>query len=366
MKKIVNYGLLIGFNMCLLFFVDITGPAIISLCLALTCIGLEYILENKYLSMTLLLLYALATTILPVLSFFIPIVVAGIVRSLLITKSNLFLVFYMISFLLLAISSSLKNPIAIFFILFGCLISLITVYDNHKFEKLEYELIRTIDDGREVAYLLTERNKVILEKQDYEIYAATLRERNRIAREIHDNVGHLLSRSILINGALKTLNKQKELSPSLDSMNETLNNAMSTIRDSVHDLHDESVNLEEAINSIINGFEFCPIDFKYACTLNIPSKIKYSFISITKEALSNVIKHSDADLVDIIIREHPAIYQLIIKDNGKTINLNDNASGIGLTNIRDRVALLKGNLNIFRDDGFKIFITIPKEKAYEE
>jgi signal transduction histidine kinase len=42
-----------------------------------------------------------------------------------------------------------------------------------------------------------------MEKQDYEIYLATLRERNRIAREIHDNVGHMLSRSILQIGALK-------------------------------------------------------------------------------------------------------------------------------------------------------------------
>ena len=50
-----------------------------------------------------------------------------------------------------------------------------------------------------------------MEKQDYEIYLATLRERNRIAREIHDNVGHMLSRSILQMGALITIHKEEPL-----------------------------------------------------------------------------------------------------------------------------------------------------------
>ena len=45
--------------------------------------------------------------------------------------------------------------------------------------------------------MLTQKNKDLLEKQDYEIHVATLKERNRIAREIHDNVGHMLSRSLL-------------------------------------------------------------------------------------------------------------------------------------------------------------------------
>lgn len=45
--------------------------------------------------------------------------------------------------------------------------------------------------------------------QDYEIYLATLKERNRIAREIHDNVGHMLTRSILQLGALSVINKDE-------------------------------------------------------------------------------------------------------------------------------------------------------------
>ncbi len=61
--------------------------------------------------------------------------------------------------------------------------------------------------SEEHTLLLSEKNKALLEKQDYEIYAATLRERNRIAREIHDNVGHVLSRSILMTAACKPIKK---------------------------------------------------------------------------------------------------------------------------------------------------------------
>lgn len=48
----------------------------------------------------------------------------------------------------------------------------------------------------------------------------------------------------------------------------------------------------------------------------IPREVKYSFISITKEALSNTMRHSDATHVSVLIREHPALYQLCIEDNG--------------------------------------------------
>lgn len=70
---------------------------------------------------------------------------------------------------------------------------------------------------------------------------ATLNERNRIAREIHDNVGHLLSRSLLQVGALQVVNRDETVRQGLDTMRDTLSGAMDSIRRSVHDLHDESV-----------------------------------------------------------------------------------------------------------------------------
>ena len=111
---------------------------------------------------------------------------------------------------------------------------------------------------------------MLAEKQNYEIYAATLKERNRIAREIHDNVGHLLSRSILITGAAKAINTSETLSPVLDNLDHSLNQAMTSIRTSVHDLHDESLNLKEVSESLTSEFTFCPVTLDYDMGFEVP------------------------------------------------------------------------------------------------
>ena len=223
------------------------------------------------------------------------------------------------------------------------------------------------------ALLLSEKNKALLEKQDYEIYAATLRERNRIAREIHDNVGHVLSRSILMTAACKTINKNEALDPLLGNLEESLNGAMNSIRSSVHDLHDDAVNLEDAIKGLVKDFSFCPVTLTYDMSRQVPREVKYSLISITKEGLSNVMRHSNADSVNILLREHPALYQLCIEDNGtlgsKIPDIQTDADsnkmetvsgGMGLSNIRDRVKALGGTVQITQEKGFRICVTIPK------
>lgn len=226
---------------------------------------------------------------------------------------------------------------------------------------------------RNIRFFFLKKNKALLEKQDYEIYAATLRERNRIAREIHDNVGHVLSRSILMTAACKTINKNDSLDPLLGNLEESLNGAMNSIRSSVHDLHDDAIDLEDAIKGLVKDFTFCPVNLTYDMSRQIPREVKYSLISITKEGLSNVMRHSNADSVDILLREHPALYQLCIEDNGTPENeipdiqtvsdsnkAKNTSGGMGLSNIRDRAKALGGTVQITQENGFRIFVTIPK------
>ena len=208
--------------------------------------------------------------------------------------------------------------------------------------------------------MLAQKNKALLEKQDYEIYNATLRERNRIAREIHDNVGHVLSRSILMVAAAKTINKETGTASLLEKLEESLNSAMNSIRNSVHDLHDEAVNLEEVEKSLVSEFTFCQADLTYDMSRVVPREVKYCFISITKEALANVIRHSNATKVSVIVREHPALYQLCIRDNGTAEGFGQRQEGIGIANMKERVNALNGTIQITAKNGFRIFITIPK------
>lgn len=100
-------------------------------------------------------------------------------------------------------------------------------------ETAQNKLIETRDQSEEVNILLTEKNRYLCERRDHEIRIAVLTERNRIAREIHDNVGHMLSRTLLQMGALLVTNKDDKLRPELEKVKDTLNEAMTSIRESV-------------------------------------------------------------------------------------------------------------------------------------
>jgi len=215
------------------------------------------------------------------------------------------------------------------------------------------------DSTREMAIQLKKQNSDILEKQDYMLNLATLNERNRIAREIHDGVGHLLSSAILQVGALLTVCKEESTRDSLQMLNHTLTQAMNNIRTSVHELYDESIDLNEQIWNLVKQFTYCEINYDYNIDSNPGRKLKYAFIFIVKEALANIIKHSNATHASIIFREHPGLYQLIIRDNGKVKSYSTD-EGMGIRNMADRVESLGGNINISTENGFQIFISVPK------
>lgn len=244
-------------------------------------------------------------------------------------------------------------------------IAILMEYRTQRYDTLLQEYKKLRDTSTELNRYLSHKNKVLLENQDYEIHLATLKERNRIAREIHDNVGHMISRSLLQVGALMTICKDEVVRPNLSDLKETLNDAMNSIRESVHDLRDDSIDLHANINSIIQKFPDYKVNLDYDMSEHVSKNVKYCMIMIIKEAFSNVAKHSNADSIDIIAREHPVFYQLLIKDNGtnKKSQLSD---GMGLENMKTRVAGLNGNITFDRNDGFKIFISIPKQNGEEE
>ena len=237
-------------------------------------------------------------------------------------------------------------------------------------EKSLMESLHNLQD--EDSYLKqknVQNQEELIRKQDYEIHAATLSERNRIAREIHDHVGHMLSRSILQLGAILAINKDEHMSVSLRGLKDTLDTAMNNIRESVHDLKDDSLDLEYMVNDIINQYKDLEISLDYDMGKYLAKEMKYCFVAIIKEALTNTVKHSDGKRVSIVMREHPALYQVLIEDNGskneaviKVLNHKLDKSGIGLENMRERVSAFGGNIRFSGDNGFKIFISIPKNK----
>lgn len=233
-----------------------------------------------------------------------------------------------------------------------------------------YFLVSRIEDALEKSHVLRDelveknamlesQNQRLKEAQNNEVHLATLKERNRIAREIHDNVGHMLTRSLLQSGALMIANKDENLKEPLEGLNQTLDQAMTSIRESVHDLHDESIDLQAVITENLKTAEN---RFKTSLSYDIkagpPTSVKLCFAGVVKEAVSNAIKHSNGDAIEVIVGEKPGVFELSVFDNGSLAEIRE--TGIGLSNMRERVDQLQGNIEFDTGSGFNIIIRVPK------
>ena len=218
------------------------------------------------------------------------------------------------------------------------------------------------DSTKEEQIQLISQNKFLTDKVSTDIHLARLKERNRISRDIHDNVGHLLTRSLLQLAAINITKKD----PLINELQDTINQAMTTIRDSVHNLHDQSLDLKTSVLSILEGLSI-DTHLDYDMDLNLDTKIVYGFLAIIKEATTNITKYSNATGVNITLREHPSFFQLLIADNGTNINENElNKKGLGIYSMENRAEELGGYFNIRFEKGCKIFVSVPKKVSVSE
>lgn len=216
------------------------------------------------------------------------------------------------------------------------------------------------DDAVELLRALREKNSELVERQDDVAKMATLSERARIARDLHDSVGHVLSSALLQTGALMALSDNVKEKERLSLLNITLSEGMNEVREAVHHLRDESLDLRDDIEKLARSFSFCPVTIEYDAGDDMQADIKLAFAAIIKEGLSNAARHSQADRITILVQEHPAFYQLVIRDNGR-VKGSQIKGGMGLDNIRSRVEQLDGLARIgYTDEGFEIFVSIKK------
>lgn len=231
--------------------------------------------------------------------------------------------------------------------------------------KYKRMLHRTRDDSKELEEILQEKNRRLMSEQDQQVHLATLAERNRIAREIHDNVGHLLSRAILLLGAISTVNKDDNLTPQLDVLANTLDESMAKMRASVHDLHDDSIDLKKNIDEIIGELKGYNVNTDLDLDESLPTKVKLSLIGILKEAVTNILKHSNGDTVSVIMQRNYSFCTISITDNGTLTKImqeqinSESYEGIGLENIRNRAKSLGGDAYFYTNDGFTVFARLP-------
>ena len=374
MKTFTNH--LILFIYCILTaaftkdFNPVSVTSIIALLASVIITNMSFFFHNKKFTASASGVYGAVSLFIPEFTFMLPALSYDTMQF----SGYPFIIFFMFS---ITYNYAVTDTQTALFLLCGIFISIILQNDQKLYSEAVLSSRKLRDDSTEINLVLKSRNESLLKNQDYEIHNATLQERNRIAREIHDNVGHMLSRAILLTGVLKTINKDENCSEHLENLHVALNPAMTSIRNSVHNLHDESIDLKQSVTTIIDEFSFCPVSLNYDMGYEVPKDIKYCFIAIIKEGLNNIYKHSNATKVNVTLREHPSMYQLIIHDNGNVSDETDfnkyispenrhNDSGIGLENIANRVNILNGSIKIHTDDGFCIFIIIPKTTNQEE
>ena len=245
------------------------------------------------------------------------------------------------------------------------------------------------DELAAISQSLEARTHDLQDRQSLELRLATLAERSRIAREIHDNVGHMLTRSVLQVEALQVMHTDDtDLTRQLTGIADNLHEAYQSVRQSVHGLHTQSFELHTQLLALAQETESLAqnntaadnwqlqVSLEYDLSQDPPSDaVSYAILAITKEALANSLKHSNATQIKVALSEYPGFYQLIIQDNGSQPPASNRAGGnpyrdsaapygsrgIGLTNMDERARSLGGICNTSFTQGFRVFVTIPRE-----
>lgn len=242
-------------------------------------------------------------------------------------------------------------------------------------EREQERMRRTRDKLQERALALEARNRDPADRQDYEVELATLAERARIAREIHDNVGHQLTRASLQAEALRVVHADEPgVAADFADVKCTVDEALQLVRTSVHALNDNAVDLSVQLERIVEGAcsDGSPQIELEVMTEHAPANVANCFAAVLREALSNSLRHACAQTVTVRCMEHPSFYQLIVTDDGAggvQANSRGAAEGMGLASMRERIEALGGTFTAgprVGAGGWRVFATVPKQQGDED
>lgn len=326
---------------------------IIYISIGIILVALAFYTKNLIIRVTLLIMSLILGYFFPILLFFSVVIITFIVEGLDFSYYSVMAIPLIVSLIRVGYDHSIDLfiytvTVLLIRILERSYIEIREKYDNYH------------DATRESQLELMATNKYLTESQNHSIKIALLEERNRIARDIHDGVGHLISRVILQTGALIVTERDDERRESLNSIKESLSNSMDEIRRSVHNLVEEDSDLELLLDKVVNNFDFCELRYSYELKYRGDLNFNYSILYIVQEALNNIMVHSNATEAEISLRETGDNIYLLIKDNGDNPKIDK--LGLGLASIRERINAMNGTIEISTEKGFRIFITLGKDK----
>jgi signal transduction histidine kinase len=198
---------------------------------------------------------------------------------------------------------------------------------------------------------------------------ATVQERNRIARDIHDSLGHSLTVfNIHTEAALRLLHTNPpEAQALLLELKQLGAQALEEVRQSVTLLRADPLqgrSLEAAIEHLVQEFDrttgILPT-FTYEMLTPLSVELDFTLYRLVQESLTNIRKHAGASEVAIAIHQSDTKIQASIGDNGRGFDLQHNPSGFGLQGMQERTLALGGILEITTaiDRGCLIQVVFP-------
>ncbi len=227
-------------------------------------------------------------------------------------------------------------------------------------------LILSVSSGAVVLLLLTvgiylayqRRQRVMQEQVKTEMLKGIMqgeeRERKRLAAELHDGIGGQVAAIKMNISAIDRAQLPAGIYRQLEEVEAMLENTHTEIRSSAHNLMPDVLNryhLQDALIQMINNLNKVAaanihLHTPYPLT-PLGNTAELLLYRIIQEALQNAIKHAEASLIEIQLLEYGGYLTITIEDNGKGMPpTQPGAKGIGLKNISDRVASLKGNLEV--------------------
>ncbi len=198
---------------------------------------------------------------------------------------------------------------------------------------------------------------------------ATLQERNRIAREIHDSLGHSLTAfNLHVEAALRLFKSDPEEAQELLVEAKQLgSNALQEVRQSVSTLRSNPLqgkSLRAAIQQLLEDFSrstgIQPTK-QFHGLEQIDSDQAVALYRIIQEALTNITKYAQATAVSIRLEHHERQTLLKIKDDGRGFNYHQTHSGFGLQGMQERTNAIGGRYRLSSQigQGCEIVVNIP-------
>jgi len=240
-------------------------------------------------------------------------------------------------------------------------------------ETVRMSLHAVRDDLREKVLTLQDTNARLLQAQDHELRAAALSERTRIAREIHDGVGHLLTRLLLQVKALQVVHRDAPgVVDDLATLDDGLDEALDSMRRSVHALSDEGEEMATSLNLLGSRCGITAVSVDCSTDVEPPAAVARCVVAVVREALTNAARHGSAYSARVTVTDYPAFWQVTV-DNDGVVPVEDEpavdgrgSAGLGLRSMTERVEALGGRVRITPRPRFTVFATIPKDGQGKE